>query len=84
MSTKHDNDEQPTSIAAAIVALLKTMPGVNAPADERAAWFDTKATVLDRIAANPNTTADDAVKAADMAKAARLSAHTIRNQEDQR
>lgn len=84
MSTKHNNDEQPVSIAAAINALLKTMPDINATATERAEWFDTKAAVLERIATNPDLSSDDVAQAADMAKAARRSANTIREQGDNR
>lgn len=81
-------DNQPTgrppSIASAIASLLDTMPGINAPASDRAAWFDAKAAVLQRIADHELTSTEDAVKAATMAGHARQAANTIREQEAQR
>lgn len=86
MSTQHHNDEQPVSIAAAVVALYDTVPAFTAPASERAVWFDTKAAVFDRMAISTNPFITDTYKAtaAAVAKAARQTAHTIRDQEDQR
>lgn len=86
VSTKHHNDEQPVSIAAAVVALYDTMPAFTAPATERAAWFDTKAAVFDRMATstNPFITAAHKATAAEMAQAARETAHAIREQGDNR
>lgn len=85
MSSKPHDDEQPVSIAAAIVALYDTMPAFTAPATERAAWFETKAAVFDRIASTDQIGGDSyRATAAELAKAARLSANTIREQGDQR
>lgn len=86
MSTKPNDDEQPVSIPAAIVALYDTMPAFSAPAAERAAWFDTKAAVFDRMATstNPFTTDAQRATAAEMAETARQTANTIREQGDNR
>ena len=39
------------SAAAGLTVLLRTMPSLDASAEERAAWFDRKGDVLDLIAA---------------------------------
>lgn len=87
MSTNTNGDEQPVSIAAAITALYDTMPAFSAPATERAAWFDAKAAVFDRIAANttnPFVGDTQRATAAAMAETARQTANTIREQGDNR
>ena len=78
MSTEHHTDEQPASIAAAIVALYDAMPAFTAPAAERAAWFETKAAVFDRIATSPNGGDAFRAKAAELAAAARDLAESTR------
>lgn len=86
MSTKRHDDEQPVSIAAAVVAMYDAMPAFTAPATERAAWFDAKAAVFDRMATSTNPFITDTHKAtaAEMATAARRTANTVRKQGDQR
>jgi hypothetical protein len=60
---------------AAIADLLRSMPCVDAPTVTRAAWFDRKADVFDRIAAAGGP---DEVEAQRMAIHARAVASLIR------
>jgi hypothetical protein len=54
------------SAAAGLTVLLRTMPSLDAPAEERATWFDRKGDVLDLIAA---------LRGADAREAHRLALH---------
>jgi hypothetical protein len=63
------------SASAALTVLLRTMPSLDAAPEERAAWFDRKADVLDLIAALHGP---DAAGAHRLALHARAHAQLIR------
>jgi hypothetical protein len=81
MSDRTRNDQaadRPRSLAAAICALLRTYPGPDATLAERVSWFEGKADVLDRIAAEDDHHAE---QAAELAANARRMTVTLRGQE---
>ncbi|MFC0526262.1 AMED_5909 family protein [Phytohabitans kaempferiae] len=63
------------SFAAELSALLRTMPGLNSSDGERAAWFDRKADLFQRIA---NTDGHLSAEAVELAGIARQRAAALR------
>jgi hypothetical protein len=66
-----------SSFAAELSALLRTMPGLDATASERADWYERKAALLARVAAQ-DTTSSNGREAAELARVARLRAAELR------
>jgi hypothetical protein len=65
-----------SSFGAELSALLRTMPGLSATASERADWYERKAALLSRVAAEDTTS--NGSDAAELARAARLRATELR------
>jgi hypothetical protein len=65
------------SFGAALSALLRTMPGLDATTSERADWYDRKAALLARVAAE-DTTSSNGSEAAELARIARRRAVELR------
>jgi hypothetical protein len=63
-----------TSFAAELSALLQSMPGLGTDVDERAAWFERKAKLLERTGAEGG----DPALAAELAANARQRAAALR------
>ncbi|MEH1130032.1 hypothetical protein [Micromonospora sp. CPCC 206061] len=66
-----------SSFGAELSALLRTMPGLSATAAERADWYDRKAALLARVAAE-DTTSSNGPEAAELARVARRRAVELR------
>jgi hypothetical protein len=66
-----------SSFSAELSALLRTMPGLLATVTERADWYDRKAALLSRVAAD-DTTSSNGPEAAELAHAARRRAVELR------
>ncbi|BCJ26186.1 hypothetical protein [Actinocatenispora sera] len=66
------------SISRDIDELIASIPKPGASAEERAAFYDLKARVSERIAAEPNELGADAAEAAEMARRARGEAARLR------
>jgi hypothetical protein len=75
----HQAADRPRTLTAAMNALLRTYPGPDATLAQRIAWFDNKAAVLDRIAADEFC--ESPAEAAELAANARRMAATLREQE---
>ncbi|WP_199440748.1 hypothetical protein [Umezawaea beigongshangensis] len=72
-----ENDRpRPLTLTGSLLELLRTQPGPDATPEQRAAWFDHKANVLDGTATDPWTT--DKAEAAELAARARRTAAAIR------
>ncbi|MDG4828264.1 hypothetical protein O7627_02960 [Solwaraspora sp. WMMD1047] len=68
--------DRATSFATELAALLRSMPGLFAPAVERADWYDRKADLLDRVAAeDPGC---DRIQIEESAQTARERAESLR------
>ncbi|MEH1123714.1 hypothetical protein [Micromonospora sp. CPCC 206061] len=65
-----------SSFGVDLSALLRTMPGLSATAAERADWYERKAALLSRVAAEDTTS--NGCEAAELARAARLRAVELR------
>jgi hypothetical protein len=63
------------TIVVALTELLRSVPCVDAPMEHRAAWYDRKAEVFDRIAEDGGP---EAIEAERMALRARATASLIR------
>jgi hypothetical protein len=63
-----------TSFAIELSALLRSMPGLGTSVEERAAWFERKAALLERTGAEGG----DPVLAAELAATARQRAAALR------
>jgi hypothetical protein len=65
-----------SSFGVELSALLCSMPGLSATAAERADWYERKAALLSRVAAED--TSSNGPEAAELARAARLRAVELR------
>jgi hypothetical protein len=66
-----------SSFGVELSALLLTMPGLSATAEERADWYERKAALLARVAAEDRATGN-AREAAELARVARRRAVQLR------
>lgn len=67
------------SILIELGALMRSTPTTLAPAGEVAAWCDAKAAVLTRMARHNTTLAEDVLRLAGQARAARQHAARVRS-----
>ncbi|MEO3747060.1 hypothetical protein [Plantactinospora sp. B5E13] len=71
-------DKPLTSFAVDLSALLRTMPNLSTTDRERAEWFDRKADLLERVAADGRGC--DPVEVRELARAARVKADELRQE----
>jgi hypothetical protein len=69
--------QEASSFGVDLSALLRSMPGLSATAAERADWYERKAALLSRVAAE-DTTSSNGPEAVELARNARRRAVELR------